>query len=97
MRSIDYLKGIDEEVLRHIDSREPVMGLSWLNHDLDPLEFLAMNVERKAHAIRYINSDVPPNVRQAALDDASLDMLGYAYLLRARVRREANEDTNSSS
>ena len=96
MRSIDYLKGIDEEALNHIDSREAIMGLSWLDPDLDPLEFLAMNVERKAHAIRYINQDGNPEVKRDALDDASLDLLGYAYLLRARIKG-VSEDSNSPS
>jgi len=82
MRSVDYLNDINEEVLKHIDSREDIMGLSWLDSDLDPLEFLAMNVERKAHAIRYINQD-----KKDALEDASLDLLGYAYLLRARIKQ----------
>lgn len=86
MRSIDYLKDINGEVLAHIDSREEVMGLSWLDPDLDPLEFLAINVERKAHAIRYIVQNCKEAIKKEALEDASLDMLGYAYLLRARIK-----------
>lgn len=97
MKSIDYLRDINEEVLAHIDSRESIMGLSWLSSDVDPLEFLAMNVERKAHAVRYINQDGKPEIRDEALDDASLDLLGYAYLLRARIKQARNENSNSPS
>jgi hypothetical protein len=87
MHSSDYLQGIHQKVLDHVDSRDGVAGLDWLESDEEPLRFLSMNVERKARVISSVIEKGLEKERQEGLLDAILDLLGYSYGLYYRVEK----------
>ncbi len=78
-----HLAYISRLVLEHMDSRDPVGGLSWM--DVYPIEDAVYDVGRKFRLVDHVISNGKLGESKKVALDNILDLLGYAYILYYKV------------
>lgn len=88
MKSSDNLKEEVKEILDHIDSRDRVAGLCWMDPSVEPLEFFLQNMKRKLFIAELVFYRDGLEAGKEVLRDTTLDLLGYSILWYWRVKNQ---------